>query len=163
MRLPKPLMRQEGVVTHMSEDNINRISEADRKQLSAWFPQKNWEEYFWGFTCYSRQEYAGVVPLEGIDEILLGIQCAQGGCLSELALRWYSLDSNLTPRLEVFSGAWPLLQTPTLKAFMEQLTQMRMGINIVPTPDDVSRLLIAGGFKDQSDWPLAVACEELMK
>ena len=46
---------------------------------------------------------------------------------------------------------------------MEQLTQMRMGMNLVPTPDDVSRLLIAGGFKDQSDWPLVVACEELMK
>ena len=60
MRLPKPLIRQKGVVTHMSEDNINRISEADRKQLGAYFPQKNWEEYFWGFTAIPVRNMPGL-------------------------------------------------------------------------------------------------------
>lgn len=139
-------------VLFMNDDKTNMMPEMDISRLNAYFPRSSWNEYYWGFTCYSRQNYAGVVPLEAADEIMLGVQCEQGSCLCELAIRWHRLAGRPTPKLEVFRNAWPLLQTPTFAAVMEQLAQMEM--DCTPTPDEVSALLIANGFQDESDQPL---------
>lgn len=141
----------------MNDNKIKAVPGTDIDHLSVYFPREDWNEYFWGFTCFSRQDYAKVVPLDAVDEIMLGVQCVQGGTLGELAVRWYRLGGRAVPKLEVFDEAWPLLQTPTLVAVLEQLTQMsRKGS---PTPDEVSALLIAHGFTDESDQPLEVADE----
>lgn len=136
----------------MNDKKINIFPQGDAACLSAYFPKENWDEYFWDFTCFSRQDYARIVSLDGVDEIMLGIQCTKGGCLCELGIRWYMLDSRAVPRLEVFDSAWPLLQTPTFASVLKELTQAQK--NAVPTPDEVSALLIAHGLTDQSDRPL---------
>ena len=122
------------------------------ERLSVYFPGENWNAFFWGFTCFSRQDYAAVVPIEGINEIMLGLQCMEGGTLGELAFRWFMFGNKLALRLEVFDDAWPVTQTPSFAAVLEDLTQMSR--HHVPTPDEVSRLLIAHGFTDRSDRPL---------
>ena len=75
--------------------------------------------------------------------------------MGELAVRWYILGGKPALRLEVFDEAWPVTQTPTFAAFIEELTQMSR--RHAPTPDEVSALLIAHGFTDQSDRPLGVS------
>ena len=142
-------------VVVMAAYRIYALSPADTAELNARFPRDDWGEYFWGFTCFSRQDYAKVVPLDGVDEIMLGIQCVQGGCLCEMAIRWHMISNKPTPRLEMFDEAWPLFRTPTFVSVLEQLTQMSQ--NHIPTPDEVSALLIAHGFTDQSDRPLGTS------
>lgn len=134
---------------------VNALPLADAAGLNARFPREDWGEYFWGFTCFSRQNYAKTVPLDGVDEIMLGIQCTQGGCLCELAIRWHMLSNEPVPQLEMFDEAWPLFHAPTFVSVLEQLTQMSQDHAL--TPDEVSALLIANGFTDQSDRPLETA------
>lgn len=142
-------------VVVMDGSYVKALSQMDAAGLNARFHREDWGEYFWGFTCFSRQDYAGTVPLDGADEIMLGVQCTQGGCLCELAIRWHMIGGEPAPRLEVFDEAWPLLQTPTFVSVLEQLA--RMSQNHAPTSDEVSALLIARGFTDQSDRPLGTA------
>lgn len=132
------------------------INKTDREKLSKYFPGINSGGYFWGFICHSRQDYADIVPLDGVDEIMLGIQHEQGGCLCELAFCWHMLGGKPIPRLEMYSDAWPILQTCAFAAVMTQLTEMCRTSE--PTPDEVSALLIAHGFKDQSDRLLDASC-----
>ena len=139
----------------MNPDNDNALPQADAGRLNVYFPKEDWNLYFWGFTCFSRQDYAKTVPLDAADEIMLGIQCTQGGCLCELAIRWHMLSNKPVPRLEMFDEAWPLFHAPTFVSVLEQLTQMSQ--DHAPTPDEVSALLIAHGFTDQSDRPLETA------
>ena len=142
-------------VVVMDAGRIYALSPVDTAELNVQFPRDDWGEYFWGFTCFSRQDYAKVVPLDGVDEIMLGIQCVQGGCLCDMAIRWHMISNKPTPRLEMFDEAWPLFRTPTFVSVLEQLTQMSQ--NHIPTPDEVSALLIAHGFTDQSDRPLGTS------
>lgn len=137
----------------MNDDKTRVMPEADVDLLSGYFPWENWNECLWGFTCRSRQNYASTLPRETVDEIMLGVQCEQGGCLCELAFRWHMIAGTPVPRLEVFDSAWPILQAPTFMEVMRELAQM-VADNETVTPDGVSALLIAYGFKDQSDRPL---------
>lgn len=52
----------------------------------------------------------------------------------------------------MYNDAWQIMQTPTFAAVMKELTQMSRHHD--PMPDEVSALLIAHGFTDQSDYPL---------
>ena len=123
----------------MNKENSNVLPQADAERLNTYFPREDWNLYFWGFTCFSRQDYARTVPLAGVE---------MGG-------RWFMLGNEPVPRLDVFDEAWPLLQTPTFAAVLEELTRMNRGHAL--TPDEVSALLIAHGFTDQSDRPLETA------
>ena len=134
----------------MNHDKTPVMSEVDIDLLSRYFPWENWNECFWGFTCRSRQKYAGTLSRETVDEIMLGVQCEQGGCLCELAFRWHMIAGTPVPRLEVFDSAWPILQAPTFMEVMNELARM-VADNETVTPDSVSALLIMYGFKDQSD------------
>lgn len=130
-----------------NDDTMNMLSKADFDALSPYYPIKDRKKYFWGFTCFSRQEYSETVFLDAMDEIMLGVQCAEGGCLCELAVRWHWLNGTAIPRLEMFHDAWPLFQAPTFAAVMDQLIKKKAD----PTPDEVAILLTAHGFTDQSD------------
>lgn len=136
----------------MDRDNSSRLPQTDIERLNAYIPQKEWGLYFWGFTCFSREDYAGVVPLDGVDEIMLGVYCVHGGTLGELAICWHMLGGKPVPRLEAYNDAWQIIQAPTFLTALEHLTQMGRDHRL--TPDEVSRLLIAHGFTDQSDRPL---------
>lgn len=127
------------------------IKKTDYERLAHHFPDADWENLFWGFTCYSRQNYAGSAPLDAEDEIMLGIQHPEGGCLCELGISWHLLSRKLVPQLHVYSEAWHLLNTPTFRMVLNLLTKEKEPL---PTPDEVSMLLIACGFVDQSDRPL---------
>lgn len=127
------------------------IKKTDSERLAKYFPDADWEELFWGFTCYSRQNYASTVQLEAVDEIMLGIQHPEGSCLCELGISWHLLDNKLVPQLHVYSESWHLLNTPTFQLVLNLLTKEKEPL---PTPDEVSMLLIEYGFIDQSDQPL---------
>ena len=139
----------------MNKENVKILPQTDAERMNVYFPREDWSLYFWGFTCFSRQNYAKVVPLDGVDEILLGIQCIEGGGLGEMAVRWYKLGSKTPPRLEAFDDAWQLFQTPTFAAVLENLTKASRNHEL--TPDEVSALLIAHGFTDRSDRSLEAA------
>ena len=130
-----------------NNNTLNVLSKADFDALFPYYAIEDRQKYFWGFTCFSRQEYSETVPLDVMDEITLGVQCAEGGCLCELAFRWHWLNGTAVPRLEMFCDAWPLFQTPTFAAVMDQLIKRKAD----PTPDEMSILLTAHGFTDQSD------------
>ena len=140
----------------MNDENTNAMPQADINRLSIYFPTVNWTECFWGFFCYSRQEYAGLVPINAVDEIMLGVHCVGGGCLCELAFCWHMITDIPIPRLEVFSDAWKLLGAPTFVEVLGQLARLAAE-NKVMTPDAVSALLIEHGFQDRSDQPLETA------
>ena len=125
--------------------------------LNHHFPRKDWEDLFWGFTDYSRQAYADLSPLGAEDEIVLGIYSQQGGCLFEMGIVWRELRNVSVPQLHVFSEAWHLLKTPTFQMVLDQLTKEKESL---ATPAEVSALLIACGFTDQSDDPLTEAKPE---
>lgn len=127
------------------------IKKNDSERLAQHFPGVDWEKLFWGFTCYSRQNYAGIAPLDAEDQIMLGIRFPEGGCLCELGISWRRLHNELVPQLHAFSEAWHLLQTPTFQMVLDLLTKEKEPL---ATSDDVSMLLIACGFVDQSDRPL---------
>ena len=84
---------------------------------------------------------------------MLGLRFESGGCLCELAFRWHMIAGRPVPRLEVYNSAWPVFQTPTFAAVMHQLSRM-MADDYELTSDEVSAVLIANGFKDESDRPL---------
>ena len=127
------------------------INKKDSERLERRFPGQNWEIPFWSFTCHSRQNYAETVPLDAEDEIILGIRYPKGGCLAELCFRWHNLNGRPSLLLEVFDDAWCLLQTHTFQLVMNQLVQCE---NPVPTPEELSAMLISWGIVDQSDNPL---------
>lgn len=136
----------------MGQESINALPQGDVEQMNVYFPREDWNLYFWGFTCFSRQNYSKTVSLGCMDEVMLGVQCIEGGTLGELAIRWHTLGGKPVPRLEVYNDAWQIMQTPTFAAVMKELTQMSRHHD--PMPDEVSALLIAHGFTDQSDYPL---------
>ena len=139
----------------MSKYSITTLPQKDAERLNTYSPREDWNLYFWGFACFSRQCYAKFVSLYGADEIMLGIHCVEGGYLGKLAIRWFILGGKTFLRLEVLNEAWPLLQTPTFAAVLEEMTKMSR--DHAPTPDEVSALLIAHGFTDQSDRLLETA------
>lgn len=130
------------------------IGQKDYMQLTQHFPGVDWDNLFWGFTCYSRQDYANVTLQDAEDEIMLGIQHPDGGCLCELKISWHRLGGKLVPQLNVFSEAWHLLNTPTFQKVLNQLAREKESL---ASPNEVSALLIQCGFTDLSDWPLALA------
>lgn len=127
------------------------IKKNDSERLTHHYPNADWEKLSWGFTCYSRQSYAGISPLDAEDEIMLGLYHQEGGCLCELGISWHNLNNELVPRMHMYSDAWRLLQTPTFQLVLDQLTWERESLL---TLDDVSALLIKCGFTDKSDTPL---------
>lgn len=127
------------------------IKKSDSDRLAKHYPNVNWENLLWGFTCFSRQDYAGTVPLDAEDEILLGIQYPGGGCLCEVGISWQRMNNQLVPRLSAFSEAWHLLLTPTLQQVLDYLAHEKALV----TPDEVSQLLLSCGFTDLSDIPLS--------
>lgn len=127
------------------------IKKNDTERLIQYFPDADWEKLFWGFTCYSRQNYAGIAPLDAADEIMLGIQHPEGGCLCELGISWYWLNNELVPQLHAYSEAWSLLQTPTFQLVLDLFAKEK---KLLASPKEVSMLLIECGFVDQSDQPL---------
>ena len=114
----KSLNTAERYGTSRNKERSNSLPQADAERLNTYFPREDWNLYFWGFTCFSRQDYARTVPLDGVDEIMLGVECIEGGCLGEMAVRWFMLGNEPVPRLDVFDEAWPLLQTPTFAAVL---------------------------------------------
>lgn len=125
------------------------IKPNDSERLARHFPDADWGQLFWGFTCCSRMKYAGDVPLES--EINLGIQAPEGGFLCELTIRWYPLHNRMAPRLTAFSEAWPLICTPTIQTVLDLVSRLE---NPYMTPDEMSMLLTVCGFIDRSDLPL---------
>lgn len=143
----------------MEHETTKRLPQADAERLKLNFPKLDRSRYFWSFFCISRQNHGRIGPMCGVDEIYLSIQCIGGGGLYGAVIRWYKLDGKTAPRLEIFNDEWPLFQIPTFVEVLKELAQMMVqkGENYAPTPDEVSALLIAHGFTDQSDWPLGTA------
>ena len=108
----------------------------------------DWDDLYWGFTCYSRQNYAkkGVEAFD--DEIMYGVLARSGGCLMEMQMLWDKLAGDSVPRLKVFSDALPMLNCPTHKKLISRLAALEKKLF---TSEEFSRLLLSLGFEDDSD------------
>lgn len=111
----------------------------------------DWNDLYWGFTCYSRQNYAKKGFENFDDEIMFGIYARSGGCLMEMQMVWDSLAGNSVPSLKVYSEAFPLLFCPTHKKIVSRLAGLKKEFF---TPEEFSRLLLSLGVEDDSDNPL---------
>lgn len=131
------------------------MQENERKQLRAYFPDIG-EDAFWGFTCFSRQEYADLVPRDCVDRIMLGIQSREGGCYCEMGICWHNLGSCIAPQIECFDDAWAMLLTARFRELVQRL--LAGGRNL--TPEQISHILIDCGFADMSDNPLPEKTEK---
>ena len=120
------------------------------EQLRTYFPDIG-EDAFWGFICFSRQEYADRIPKDCVDRIMLGIQSRDGGCYCEMGICWHDLGKCTALRIECFDDAWAMLLTTKFGELMHRL--MEGGKNL--STDAVSQILIGCGFTDMSDNPLS--------
>lgn len=108
----------------------------------------DWDDLYWGFTCYSRQNYAKKGVQDFDDEIIYGVFARSGGCLMEMQMLWDRLAGNSVPRLKVYSDALTMLDCPTHKKLISRLASLEKKLF---TPDEFSRLLLSIGFEDNSD------------
>lgn len=111
------------------------------------FEAKDW---YWGFTCFSRQSYWNVMEREFVDEIIYGVYSYQGGCMAELRMAWKKLD-DVVPYLRSFSESFPLITSPMHRKIFQGIYRLD---NKRFSPDDFSRLLISLGFQDDSNYLL---------
>lgn len=143
----------------MNDEHIQALPQADIEKLNVYFPNEDWSQLFWGFSCFSREKFANILSLlDCVDIVMLGVQCIDGSTMGELSICWHMLNGKAVPKLEAYDDAWQILQTPTFAAVMEELTPMSR--DHAPTPDEVSAMLIAHGFTDESDSPLKINTEE---
>lgn len=126
--------------------STNLLNE-DIQVLKTYMVNGDWNDLYWGFTCYSRQNYAkkGVEKFD--DEIMYGVFARSGGCLMEIQMDWNNLAGNSVPSLKVFSEAFPLLDCPTHKKIISRLAGLKKELF---TPEEFSRLLLSLGFEDDS-------------
>lgn len=128
---------------HLPEEDIKHFKR---------YCKKNFEktDLYWGFTCFSRQNYRDEVPHKSEDEIIYGVYSHQGGCMAELCMTWERFDMTV-PYLRSFSESFPLLTSPTHRKIFEGIHKLN---DEYFSPDDFSRLLLSLGFQDNSDYLL---------
>lgn len=128
------------------------MDKRDYDHLKKYYHLLEKDQAFWAFVCFSRQNYEHIVPLEAEDEIMIGFESGDGGVVCEMPIRWYFLrGEKASPRIECFDEARPMLSAPTFAKFLRRVARLH---DQNPTPVDISRALIACGFRDQSDRPL---------
>jgi hypothetical protein len=81
------------------------------------------------------------------DTIMFGLYSTEGGCKFEMAMRWHPLGAGLTPRLEVFSDAWPFLKE--VKPVLEALSMSPIGDM---KQEEFVGLLKGLGYKDLTSY-----------
>ena len=129
------------------------MTSGDYRALQPYFPSLEQEHASWEFLCFSRQDYAGKVPLDCEDLIMLQLSDGEQGCVCEMGIGWHRIGADrVNPRFECFDDAWPMLQTPTFTQLVRSL--LKVSPNHHLTPDEVSRVLLKNGFRDRSDRPL---------
>lgn len=126
------------------------LSKEDIKHFKRYCKCFKETDLYWGFTCFSRQNYRDDVKHEFADEISYGVYSHQGGCMAELRMAWENLDE-IVPYLRSFSESFPLLTSPTHRKIFEGIHEMN---NELFSPEDFSRLLFSLGFQDNSDYLL---------
>lgn len=128
----------------------------DGKKVSGSFPvdfiwpsQPLEESFFLGFYQTSRQDYwENMKKDSGIfDEIIFGIHNELGGIACELAMRWYDIGGELSPRLEMFVESIPPMETQALMRVVQSATDYGNKL----TPEDFCKCLKWLGYKDLSD------------
>lgn len=128
------------------------MTNGDYRALRPYFPSLKQEYASWEFLCFSRQDYAGQVPLDCEDLIMLQLSDGEQGCVCEMGIGWHRIGTDrVNPRFECFDDAWPMMQTPTFAKLVRSLLKVKPNRL---TPDEVSRVLIKNGFRDRSDRPL---------
>lgn len=80
------------------------------------------------------------------DEVMVGMYHPSGGTSGEFAVRWHNVGSSLTPRLEVFDGAWGALQQ-----FRDLLDAMAELDDKRTSPSAFCDLLRSLGVKDLTE------------
>ena len=118
------------------------ITTDDRAYLQQWMKVMDPQKLYWGFTCFSRQDYAGVEK-EGRDEVTYGIYSSEGGCLMEICM----IFGENGVKMRIFDEAFPLATSPTHLEVWHKL--LRLGEDF--TSDEFSKELIGLGFQDDSD------------
>ena len=110
------------------------------------------ENPYYGFTCFSRQNYAQTIKLYGDenDSVEFGIYVRNDGCIAEMSMSWSTLQGKEVPKLAAFDDAFLLLVDPKIQD-MFRLLQGYADDKKELTPEAFSRLLLYLGFEDESD------------
>ena len=137
-------------------------SESKRNQTNILLPEKDVryfkryvkdfqpENWYWGFTCFSRQNYRDCIRREFEDEIIYGIYSLEGGGMAEMTMIWEKIGVD-EPCLRSFSESFVLMMSPTHKQIFAKIRKLN---NERFSPEEFSKLLISLGFQDDSDFPL---------
>lgn len=131
------------------DENTGTLSPEDIRHFSKWLEcERDYSDAFWAFTCFSRQDYAGIVEIPYLDEVHYGIWDKSGGCVCEMLMAWENMDGDIFPYVRSFSDSFVLLTSPMQKKIFEKLMKKRKGCF---TPEEFSYVLLSCGFRDMSD------------
>ena len=101
---------------------------------------------YYGFIQNSRMNNSYVPCGKFIDKIVFGIYVENDGCISEAAMIWEKIGSDVIPYLRVFCDGMSAAYSDEFKGLIDEL---KGHDNI--TPIEFSELLIKHGFRDDSD------------
>lgn len=104
---------------------------------------------YYGFIQNSRMNNSYVPCGKCIDKIVFGIYIENEGCISEAAMIWEKIGSEVIPYLRVFCDGISAAYSDRFQAIIKEMN----GANNITT-QDLSKLLIKHGFRDESDIPL---------
>lgn len=97
-----------------------QLPEADVKYFKKYRKDFVTENWYWGFTCFSRQNYKNDIIHTFEDEVIYGICSHEGNCMSEMSMTWEKLGNVTVPYLRSFSESFSLLMSSTHKKFLRR-------------------------------------------
>lgn len=130
------------------------LSEDDIRYFKRCTSCERYDDLYWGFSCFSRQNFKKPALIKTEDDVIYGVYSNEGGTLAEMTMQWQWIQGEVVPCLEVFSDAFFLLESPMHKRIMKRLLKFQKQYHELFTPDEFSRLLIGLGFQDNSANPL---------
>ena len=86
-----------------------------------------------------------LVNCEYVDELTFGIYCEDGSTIGEGCIRWYEINNEIFPKVELFSDAWNLFNECS-----ELFKLLSDYSNTDLTPNEFKKLLESIGFKDKT-------------
>lgn len=110
------------------------------------------ENTYYGFTCFSRQDYAHRIKryVDETDSVTFGIYVRNDGCIAEMTMSWSPLQGKEVANLGVFNDAFSLLADTRIQDVFRLLKDYADDKKEL-TPEAFSRLLLYLGFEDNSD------------
>lgn len=148
--MEKKYLKQDPKSISVMHQQKMQLQEADVKYLRKFDKDFMPEKWYWGFSCFSRENYKNHICHEFEDQIIYGIYSYDGGCMAEMTMTWGNLRVK-EPYLRCFSESFFLIMSPMHKNIFAHIRKWNKEWF---SAEDFSKLLISLGFQDDSDFPL---------